>query len=181
MSELMNVLLQAFVFTYTAYLATRPAKSLGAEEDWAFSTEALRSALERRGIEYEMDEGGGAFYGPKIDVKLEDALGREWQCGTIQVDMNLPKRFEITYTGTDAKEHEVVMLHRALLGSLERFVGIYIEHTGGEFPVWVAPVQVMVIPANPKALDYAVSTAAFLREGGVRANVDLRDEKMGAK
>ena len=181
MIELMNVLLQAFGFTYTAYLATRPAKSLGAEEDWTFSTEALRSALERRGIEYEMDEGGGAFYGPKIDVKLEDALGREWQCGTIQVDMNLPKRFEITYTGADAKEHEVVMLHRALLGSLERFVGIYIEHTGGEFPVWVAPVQVVVIPANPKAHDYAVDTAAFLKDGGVRANVDLRDEKMGAK
>jgi len=180
--DLMDVLLQTFGYEYTCYLATRPKeKYLGTDEEWAFATDALRQALERRGLPYEVDEGGGAFYAPKIDVKLKDAIGREWQCPTIQVDLNLPKRFNVTYTGADAQEHEVIMLHRALLGSLERFVGIYIEHTGGEFPVWVAPVQVMVIPANPKALDYAVSTAAFLREGGVRANVDLRDEKMGAK
>ena len=181
MIEHMNVLLQAFGFSYTAYLATRPAKSLGTDEDWSFSIAALRGALERRGIAYEMDEGGGAFYGPKIDVKLEDALGRQWQCGTIQVDMNLPKRFEITYTGSDGQEHEVVMLHRALLGSLERFVGIYIEHTGGEFPVWVAPVQVKVLAASAKANDYAAETVRLLREGGVRADVDARDEKLGAK
>ncbi len=128
-----------------------------------------------------MDEGGGAFYAPKIDVKLRDALGREWQCPTIQVDLNLPKRFGVHYTGPDGQDHEVVMLHRALYGSLERFVGIFIEHTGGEFPVWVAPVQVMVIPANPKAFDYATSTAELLKAGGVRVETDMRDEKMGAK
>jgi threonyl-tRNA synthetase len=181
MIELMNVLLDAFGFTYTAYLATRPEKSLGTEEDWNTSTAALKTALERRGIEYQLDPGGGAFYGPKIDVKLKDALGRGWQCGTIQVDMNLPKRFELSYTGPDGQDHEVVMLHRALLGSLERFVGIYIEHTGGEFPVWVAPVQAVVIPANPKAYDYAADTVRLLKEGGVRAEGDLRDEKLAAK
>ncbi|TMQ72773.1 MAG: threonine--tRNA ligase, partial [Candidatus Eisenbacteria bacterium] len=154
---------------------------LGTEEQWAFATAALQDALEARQIRYEIDEGGGAFYAPKIDVKLRDALGREWQCPTIQVDLNLPKRFGVHYTGTDGQDHEAVMLHRALFGSVERFVGIYIEHTGGEFPVWVAPLQVMVIPANPKALDYAADTVRMLKEGGVRVEVDLRDEKMGAK
>jgi len=180
--DLMDTLLQTFGYQYTCYLATRPRdKYLGTDEEWEFATEALRQALETRGLPYEVDEGGGAFYAPKIDVKLRDAIGREWQCPTIQVDLNLPKRFNVTYGGSDGQEHEVVMLHRALLGSLERFVGIYIEHTGGEFPVWVAPVQAVVIPANPKANDYAVDTARMLREGGVRATVDLRDDKMGAK
>jgi threonyl-tRNA synthetase len=180
--DLMDHLLRTFGYQYSCYLATRPKeKYLGTDEEWAFATEALRKALDRRGLSYEVDEGGGAFYAPKIDVKLRDALGREWQCPTIQVDLNLPKRFGVTYTGPDGQEHEVVMLHRALYGSLERFVGIYIEHTGGEFPVWVAPVQVMVIPANPRAAEYAADTRRFLKEGGVRAEVDLRDEKMGAK
>ena len=180
--DLMDFLLRSFGYSYTCYLATRPeTKYLGTDEEWAFATDALRQALEHRGLPYEVDEGGGAFYAPKIDVKLKDAIGREWQCPTIQVDLNLPKRFNVTYSGADGKEHEVIMLHRALLGSLERFVGIYIEHTGGEFPVWVAPVQVAVIPANPKANDYASETSAFLREGGVRASVDLREEKLGAK
>ena len=180
--DLMDYLLRAFRYEYRCYLATRPTdKYLGSEEEWAFATAALREALERRGLPYEVDEGGGAFYAPKIDVKLKDALGREWQCPTIQVDLMLPKRFGVYYIGTDGKEHEVVMLHRALLGSLERFVGIYIEHTGGEFPVWLAPVQVKVIPANPKANDYAQDTARMLELGGVRVETDLRDEKMGAK
>jgi threonyl-tRNA synthetase len=180
--DLMDFLMRAFRYEYRCYLATRPtSKFLGSEEGWAFATAALREALERRGLAYEVDEGGGAFYAPKIDVKLKDALGREWQCPTIQVDLMLPKRFGVTYVGADGKEHEVVMLHRALLGSLERFVGIYIEHTGGEFPVWLAPVQVKVIPANPKANDYAQDTARMLELGGVRVEADLRDEKMGAK
>jgi threonyl-tRNA synthetase len=180
--DLMDFLLRAFKYEYVCYLATRPKeKFLGTEEEWDFATAALRQALERRGLPYEVDEGGGAFYAPKIDVKLRDAIGREWQCPTIQVDLNLPKRFGVHYTGPDGQDHEVVMLHRALYGSLERFVGIYIEHTGGEFPVWVAPVQVMIIPANPKAYDYAADTARLLKEGGVRVEVDLRDEKMGAK
>ncbi len=180
--DLMDFLLKSFGYTYVCYLATRPKDHyLGTEEQWAFATGALTAALEQRGQPYEIDEGGGAFYAPKIDVKLKDALGREWQCPTIQVDLNLPKRFGVHYTGADGQEHEAIMLHRALLGSVERFVGIYIEHTGGEFPVWVAPVQVMVIPANPKALDYANETTAMLKAGGVRAEVDLRDDKMGAK
>jgi threonyl-tRNA synthetase len=180
--DLMDYLLRAFRYDYSCYLATRPKdKFLGTEEEWDFATAALKSALERRGLPYEVDEGGGAFYAPKIDVKLKDAIGREWQCPTIQVDLNLPKRFGVTYVGPDGKDHEVIMLHRALLGSLERFVGIYIEHTGGEFPVWVAPVQVAIIPANPKAFDYAQDTARMLELGGVRTAVDLRDDKMGAK
>ncbi len=180
--DLMDYLLTAFRYDYDCYLATRPKdKYLGTEEEWEFATAALRAALERRGLPYTIDEGGGAFYAPKIDVKLKDAIGREWQCPTIQVDLNLPKRFGVTYVGPDGKDHEVVMLHRALLGSLERFVGIYIEHTGGEFPVWVAPVQVAIIPANPKAFDYAQDTARMLELGGLRTSVDLRDEKMNAK
>jgi threonyl-tRNA synthetase len=180
--DLMDYLLRTFGYEYSCYLATRPKeKTIGSDEEWAFATDALRNALEHRGLPYEVDEGGGAFYAPKIDVKLRDALGREWQCPTIQVDLTLPKRFGVHYTGPDGQDHEVIMLHRALYGSLERFAGIYIEHTGAEFPVWIAPVQVKVIPANPKALDYAVDTARLLREGGVRAEVDLRDEKMGAK
>jgi threonyl-tRNA synthetase len=180
--DLMDFLLKSFGYSYVCYLATRPKDHfIGTEAQWAFATDALRQALEKRGLPYEMDEGGGAFYAPKIDVKLKDALGREWQCPTIQVDLNLPKRFQVMYTGSDGQEHEVIMLHRALLGSLERFMGIYIEHTGGEFPVWLAPTQVIVIPANPKALDYATDTARMLKEGGVRAEVDVREEKMGAK
>jgi threonyl-tRNA synthetase len=180
--DLHHHLITTFGYDYRCYLATRPKdKYLGSDEEWSFATNALQRALEARGLPYEIDEGGGAFYAPKIDIKLKDAIGREWQCGTVQVDLNLPKRFGVHYTGPDGKEHEVIMLHRALLGSLERFVGIYIEHTGGEFPVWIAPVQVMVIPANPKALDYANDTVRMLREGGVRAEADLREEKMGAK
>jgi len=180
--DLMDFLLKAFRYEYVAYLATRPKeKFLGTEAEWDFATAALKQALERRGLPYLMDEGGGAFYAPKIDVKLRDALGREWQCPTIQVDLNLPKRFGVEYTGPDGKEHEVIMLHRALLGSMERFVGIYIEHTGGEFPVWLAPTQAVVIPANSRAFDYTADTARLLREGGVRVEADLRDEKMNAK
>jgi threonyl-tRNA synthetase len=180
--DLMHHLLSTFGYEYSAYLATRPKeKYLGSDEEWDFATDALRAALESRGLPFQIDEGGGAFYAPKIDVKLKDALGREWQCPTIQVDLNLPKRFGVEYVGADGKEHEAIMVHRALLGSLERFVGIYIEHTGGEFPVWIAPVQAIVIPANPKAFDYARATVEMLAAGGVRAEADLRDEKLGAK
>jgi threonyl-tRNA synthetase len=180
--DLMDFLLKAFKYEYSCYLATRPAeKYLGSDEEWEFATNALRQALEHKGIPYEVDEGGGAFYAPKIDVKLRDALGREWQCPTIQVDLNLPKRFGVHYTGPDGKDHEVIMLHRALYGSLERFVGIYIEHSGGEFPVWLAPVQAVIIPANPKAYAYAADTAKLFEAGGMRVETDLREEKMGAK
>jgi threonyl-tRNA synthetase len=180
--DLHHDLITTYGYEYRCFLATRPKdKYLGSEEEWEFATKALRQALETRGLPYEVDEGGGAFYAPKIDVKLKDAIGREWQCGTIQVDLNLPKRFGVYYTGPDGKDHEVVMLHRALYGSLERFAGIYIEHTGGEFPVWIAPIQARVIPASAKSNDYATDTVRMLKEGGVRADADLRDEKMGAK
>ncbi len=180
--ELMDLLLTTCGYEYRCYLATRPAdKYLGSDAEWEFATNALRQALETRGLPFEVDEGGGAFYAPKIDVKLRDALGREWQCPTIQVDLNLPKRFGVYYTGPDGQDHEVIMLHRALYGSLERFVGIFIEHTGGEFPVWCAPVQTLVLPVHAKALDYAQSTVAALKAAGVRAEVDSRDEKLGAK
>jgi threonyl-tRNA synthetase len=179
---LMDLLLKTCGYEYSCYLATRPLeKYLGSDAEWEFATNALRQALEHRGLPYEVDEGGGAFYAPKIDVKLRDAIGREWQCPTIQVDLNLPKRFGVMYTGPDGQDHEVIMLHRALYGSLERFVGIFIEHTGAEFPVWVAPTQAMVIPVNPKALDYAHQTLEMLKVAGVRAEIDLRDEKFGAK
>ncbi|MCC6348980.1 MAG: threonine--tRNA ligase [Candidatus Eisenbacteria bacterium] len=180
--KLMDLLLTTCGYEYRCYLATRPAdKYLGSDAEWTFATEALRQALESRGLPYEVDEGGGAFYAPKIDVKLRDALGREWQCPTIQVDLNLPKRFGVVYTAPDGQEHEVIMLHRALYGSLERFVGIFIEHTGAEFPVWVAPLQAMVIPVHPKAHEYAQQTAALFAAAGVRVEVDTRDEKLGAK
>jgi threonyl-tRNA synthetase len=180
--DLMHHLLSTFGYTYDCYLATRPKeKYLGSDAEWEFATNALRAALEAKGLPYEVDEGGGAFYAPKIDVKLKDALGREWQCPTIQVDLNLPKRFGVYYTGPDGQDHEVIMLHRALYGSLERFVGIFIEHTGGEFPVWVAPTQAMIVPVHAKAFDYANTTLAALKAAGIRADVDLRDEKLGAK
>jgi threonyl-tRNA synthetase len=178
----MHHLLSTFGYTYDCYLATKPKdKYLGSDAEWEFATAALRAALEAKGLPYQVDEGGGAFYAPKIDVKLKDALGREWQCPTIQVDLNLPKRFGVHYTGPDGQEHEVIMLHRALYGSLERFVGIFIEHTGGEFPVWVAPTQAMIVPVHAKAFDYANATLASLKAAGIRADVDVRDEKLGAK
>ena len=180
--DLMHHLLGTFGYTYDCYLATKPKeKYLGSDAEWEFATAALRSALEAKGLPYQVDEGGGAFYAPKIDVKLKDALGREWQCPTIQVDLNLPKRFGVYYTGPDGQEHEVIMLHRALYGSLERFVGIFIEHTGGEFSVWVAPTQAMIVPVHAKAFDYANATLASLKAAGIRADVDVRDEKLGAK
>lgn len=180
--KLMDLLLSTCGYEYRCYLATRPFdKYLGSDAEWDFATNALRQALETRGLPYEVDEGGGAFYAPKIDVKLRDALGREWQCPTIQVDLNLPKRFGVHFTGPDGQEHEVIMLHRALYGSLERFVGIFIEHTGGEFPVWVAPVQVKIIPVHPKAAEYAAATEAMFAAAGIRVEVDDRNEKLGAK
>ncbi|MEO5988285.1 MAG: threonine--tRNA ligase [Candidatus Eisenbacteria bacterium] len=180
--DLMDHLLKTYGYEYQCYLATRPKENtLGSDAEWEFATNALEQALKAKGLPYEIDEGGGAFYAPKIDVKLKDALGRDWQCPTIQVDLNLPKRFGVYYTGPDGQDHEVIMLHRALYGSLERFVGIFIEHTGGEFPVWVAPTQVIVLPVHPKAFEYAHATAQMLKDVNIRVEVDIRDEKLGAK
>ena len=144
-------------------------------------TEALRQALERAGVAYEVDEGEAPFYGPKIDIKLKDAIGREWQLTTIQFDFNLPERFDLTYVGEDGQEHRPYMVHRALLGSMERFIGVLIEHYAGAFPVWLAPVQAMVIPIADRHVDYARQTAAKLKEAGLRVEVDERRERMNAK
>ena len=164
-----------------AYLSTKPEKAVGDDERWEQATASLRSALEQEGLSYEVDEGGGAFYGPKIDMKIKDALGRPWQLGTVQFDFNLPERFDLSYIGSDGQEHRPYMVHRALLGSIERFFGILIEHYAGAFPLWLAPEQVRILPISDKAMDYARKTQAALREAGFRVDVDISAEKLGAK
>ncbi len=177
-------MLEAFGFQeFDIYLATRPraGKAVGEPARWEQAQAALRRALEARGLPYQIDEGGGAFYGPKIDIKVKDALGRAWQCTTIQFDFNLPDRFDMTYIGEDGQEHRPYMVHRALLGSLERFFGCLIEHYGGAFPVWLAPVQTMIIPIADRHLDYAHQVQATLRAEGIRAEVDTSGDRMQAK
>ena len=164
-----------------AYLSTKPAKAVGDPARWEQATQSLRDALDQEGMSYEVDEGGGAFYGPKIDMKIKDALGRPWQLGTVQFDFNLPERFHLTYVGDDGKEHQPYMVHRALLGSIERFFGILIEHYAGAFPLWLAPEQVRVLPITDKQLDYAKKTQAALKAAGFRVEVDSSAEKLGAK
>ena len=164
-----------------AYLSTKPEKAVGDPARWEQATQSLRDALDQEGMSYEVDEGGGAFYGPKIDMKIKDALGRPWQLGTVQFDFNLPERFDLTYVGADGKDHQPYMVHRALLGSIERFFGILIEHYAGAFPLWLAPEQVRVLPISDKALDYAKKTQAALRAAGFRVEIDTSAEKLGAK
>jgi len=166
-----------------AYLATRPegGKAVGDLAQWTAATEALRRAIESEGLPYDVDEGGGAFYGPKIDLKIKDALGREWQMTTIQFDFNEPERFGMVYVGADVKEHRPYMVHRALLGSLERFFGVLIEHYAGAFPLWMAPVQARVIPIADRHNAYAQQVAARLREGGLRVEADDSSDRMNAK
>ncbi|MEG1480104.1 MAG: threonine--tRNA ligase [Kiritimatiellia bacterium] len=165
----------------TAYLSTRPEKAVGDPAKWEQATNSLRAALEAEGMAYEVDEGGGAFYGPKIDMKIKDALGRQWQLGTIQFDFNLPERFNLVYTGEDGKEHQPYMVHRALLGSLERFFGILIEHYAGAFPTWLAPTQVKVMPITDDQVGYAKTVIAQLQSADVRVESDLANDKIGAK
>lgn len=173
---------QAFGFDkYKVYLSTRPQKAIGTEEQWHQAEAALRKVLDEQAVAYEVDKGGGAFYGPKIDIKIEDFLGREWQMTTIQFDFNLPERFNMVYTGKDGQEHRPYMIHRALLGAWERFFGLLIEHYGGAFPVWLAPVQAMVIPVADRHLDYARKLAAELKADGIRAEVDSRSERVNLK
>ena len=164
-----------------AYLSTKPEKAVGDPERWEQATASLRAALEEEGLSYEVDEGGGAFYGPKIDMKIKDALGRPWQLGTVQFDFNLPERFDLTYVGTDGKDHRPYMVHRALLGSIERFFGILIEHYAGAFPLWLTPEQVRILPVSEKAADYAKRVADALIAQGFRVDVDYSAEKLGAK
>ena len=165
----------------TAYLATRPEKAVGEPAQWAIAQQSLEAALKAEGIAYEMDEGGGAFYGPKIDLKTRDAIGRKWQMSTVQFDFNEPERFDMVYTGPDGQDHRPYMVHRALLGSLERFFGILIEHNAGAFPLWLAPMQVVLIPVTDKQIAAAEEIAATLRAQDYRVQVDGRPEKMGAK
>lgn len=174
--------LGAFGFTeMNYYLSTKPEKAVGEDELWHKAEESLRKALLNEGLAYEVDEGGGAFYGPKIDIKIKDALGREWQLSTIQFDFNMPERFNMTYIGEDGKEHRPFMVHRALLGSIERFFGILIEHYAGEFPLWLAPTQVAIVPVSQNFIEYANSVALELKKVGIRYEVDERNEKIGYK
>ena len=170
-----------FNFTYRVELSTRPEKAIGSDAMWEKATAALRAALEQRREDYVVNEGDGAFYGPKIDYHVEDCLGRTWQCGTIQLDFSMPERFDMTYVGADNERHRVVMLHRAIYGSLERFFGILVEHCAGMFPTWLAPVQVVVLPVSDKYTGYADEVAAAAHAAGLRVEVDRRDEKLGAK
>jgi threonyl-tRNA synthetase len=175
-------LLRAFGFSdFYIYLATMPEKHVGEQERWEQAQNSLRNAIEAEGLPYELDEGGGAFYGPKIDIHVKDALGRTWQLTTNQFDFNLPERFDLTYVGEDGKEHRPYMVHRALLGSLERFFGVLVEHYGGAFPVWLAPVQVTLIPIADRHVDYAFSVAERLRAAGLWVEVDDSSERMQAK
>ncbi|MFH0953808.1 MAG: threonine--tRNA ligase [Verrucomicrobiota bacterium] len=173
---------KAFGFTqFSAYLATRPAGAIGEESQWKQATESLEAALKSEGIPYDVDPGGGAFYGPKIDMRVKDAIGREWQMSTFQFDFNEPERFDLVYTGADGKEHRPYMVHRALLGSIERFFGILVEHYAGAFPLWLAPEQVRVLPLTEKQMEYARAVVEELRLSEFRVTADERSEKIGAK
>ncbi len=177
-----KAMLGKFGFTdIQAYLSTKPEKAVGDPARWEQATQSLRDALDQEGLSYEVDEGGGAFYGPKIDMKIKDALGRPWQLGTVQFDFNLPERFDLTYVGADGKDHRPYMVHRALLGSIERFFGILIEHYAGAFPLWLAPEQLRVLPVSDKALGYAQKVRDSLRAAGLRVELDASAEKLGAK
>ena len=175
-------LLNKFGFKeYSVMLSTRPDKAVGSEEEWEVATNSLRSTLEGRGMSYEVEEGGGAFYGPKIDIHIEDAIGRLWQCTTVQFDFNLPRRFGLTYIGADGAEHQPYMVHRALFGSMERFMGVLVEHYGGAFPTWLAPVQATIIPIADRHHEYAGKVQRKLQQAEIRAESDLRNERMGFK
>ena len=178
---LINEVYSLFGFKYHVELSTRPEDSMGSDEDWEMATDALRGALDDLGLPYVVNEGDGAFYGPKIDFHLEDSIGRTWQCGTIQLDFQLPLRFELEYTGADGEKHRPIMIHRVVFGSIERFIGILIEHFAGAFPTWLAPVQVKVLPISDKYLEYGQSVLDQLNAAGIRAEIDTRAEKIGYK
>ena len=180
-ANLIDQVYKLFGFKYHVELSTRPEDSMGIDEDWEVATEGLRGALDDLGLDYVVNEGDGAFYGPKIDFHLEDSIGRTWQCGTIQLDFQLPLRFDLHYTGADGEKHRPIMIHRVAFGSIERFIGILIEHFAGAFPTWLAPVQVEVIPISDKHLDYANKVLDTLKAAGIRADIDTRAEKMGYK
>ena len=180
-ARLIHEVYSLFGFKYHVELSTRPEDSMGSDEDWELATESLRGALDDLGVAYVVNEGDGAFYGPKIDFHLEDSIGRTWQCGTIQLDFQLPQRFELEYIGADGEKHRPIMIHRVIFGSIERFIGILIEHFAGAFPTWLAPVQVKVLPISEKHEAYAQKIKDELDAAGIRAEIDLRNEKIGYK
>ena len=180
-ANLIDQVYKLFGFKYHVELSTRPEDSMGSDEDWELATDALRDALDSLGMDYVVNEGDGAFYGPKIDFHLEDSIGRTWQCGTIQLDFQLPLRFNLEYTGADGEKHRPIMIHRVAFGSIERFIGILIEHFAGAFPTWLAPVQVKVLPISDKHLEYGEKVYAALKDAGIRVEIDTRAEKIGYK
>ena len=180
-TKLINEVYTQFGFEYFVELSTRPEDSMGSDEDWEMATNGLRKALEDMALDYIVNEGDGAFYGPKIDFHLRDSLGRTWQCGTIQLDFQMPQRFDLEYTAEDGSKKRPIMIHRVCFGSIERFIGILIEHFAGKFPVWLAPVQVKVIPVSEKSMDYATGVYEKLKAAGIRTELDHKDEKVGYK
>ena len=180
-TRLINEVYTLFGFEYFVELSTRPEDSMGSDDDWDLATNGLRNALEEMGLDYIVNEGDGAFYGPKIDFHLRDSIGRTWQCGTIQLDFQLPQRFEAEYVAEDGTKKRPIMIHRVCFGSIERFIGILIEHFAGKFPVWLAPVQVKVIPVSEKSMEYATGVYEKLRAAGIRTELDHKDEKVGYK
>ena len=180
-ATLIDEVYKMFGFKYHVELSTRPEDSMGSDEDWKLATDALRDALDSLGMDYVVNEGDGAFYGPKIDFHLEDSIGRTWQCGTIQLNFQLPLHFDLEYTGADGEKHRPIMIHRVAFGSIERFIGILIEHCAGAFPTWLAPVQVKVLPISDKHLEYGEKVYAALKDAGIRVEIDTRAEKIGYK
>ncbi|MCT4508783.1 MAG: threonine--tRNA ligase [Tepidibacter sp.] len=180
-AKLIDEVYKTFGFKYHVELSTRPEGSIGTDEEWEVAENGLREALEELGLDYKLNEGDGAFYGPKIDFHLQDCIGRTWQCGTIQLDMQLPQRFDLTYIGKDGEKHRPIMIHRVAFGSIERFIGILIEHFAGKFPLWLAPVQVKVLPISDKYIDYANKVKEILFDKGIRVEIDNRAEKIGYK
>ncbi|MDD2497596.1 MAG: threonine--tRNA ligase [Desulfitobacteriaceae bacterium] len=179
--DMVDAFYKLFGFEYHVELSTRPEKAMGSLEVWEIATDALRQALTEKGMEFKINEGDGAFYGPKIDFHLRDCLGRTWQCGTIQLDFQMPEKFDLTYIGEDGQKHRPVMIHRVIFGSIERFIGILTEHYAGAFPLWLAPIQARVCPITDKQADYAVKLTEKLVQAGIRAEADLRNEKIGYK
>jgi threonyl-tRNA synthetase len=179
--ELIDRMYKVFGFEYKIELSTRPADFMGSEKLWDIAEDSLRNVLDKRGIEYQLNEGDGAFYGPKIDFHILDALKRSWQCGTVQLDFQMPEKFDLAYIGEDNQKHRPVVIHRAIFGSIDRFMGILTEHFSGAFPLWLAPVQAKLLPVSDNYLAYALEVKRVLEETGIRVEVDMRNEKLGYK
>jgi len=179
--DLFNEVYSVFGLTYRAELSTKPEGAMGSDEVWETATNALREALEDSKMPYKINEGDGAFYGPKIDFHLQDSIGRTWQCGTIQLDMLMPENFDLNYVGEDGQKHRPVMIHRVAYGSMERFIGILIEHYAGAFPTWLSPVQVMILPITDRNITYAKKLASIMKQQDIRVEIDDRNEKIGYK